>query len=170
MQEKFFMGGRYRGVLFKLQNKNHICYKSSKGLMMNKNKLFAIFAGIFILGLSFAMAQAEPSFDNIDKIVGDFGESGKKTIGVFGSYLIGLGSLAITVIGIVMGVKQAQKKAEQHGEGSSNTLIAALVGGVAGTVVSFVIILLFGAVFLGNSGTGLDILYKFWQGVFGVGG
>jgi hypothetical protein len=163
------MGGRYRGVLFKLQNKNHICYKSSKGLMMNQNKLFVIFTGIFILGLGFAMAQTQDAdFSAIDNIVGNFGESGKKTIGVFGSYLIGLGSLAITVIGIVMGVKQAQKKAEQHGEGSSNTLIAALVGGVAGTVVSFVIILLFGAVFLGDSGLGLDILYNFWGNVFDV--
>jgi hypothetical protein len=135
---------------------------------MNKRKLFAIFTGLFVVGISFAAAQSG-DFGAIDDIVGNFGESGKKTIGVFGSYLIGLGSLAVTIIGIVMGVKQAHKKAEQHGEGSSNTLIAALIGGVAGTVVSLVIVLLFGTVFLGDKSLGLEILYNFWKNVFGVG-
>jgi hypothetical protein len=136
--------------------------------MMNIKKLFAMLVAISILGIGFAMAQSG-DFADIDNIVENFGASGKKTIGVFGSYLIGLGSLAVTLIGIIMGVKHAQKKAEQHGEGGSNTIIAALVGGVAGTAVSLIIILLFGAVFLGDRSLGLEILYNFWKNVFGVG-
>ncbi len=128
-----------------------------------KSKTFWILA--LLLG---ATALFGNDFQGVDDVVAETNTSARKTIGTAIHYVFGFLPLVGFIVVGALGMKNAKNKSEQDKD--NKVFTAGIIWAVAGAMLGILGDALLGAMLLGDSSKGLQLLFNFWGNVSGVGG
>jgi flagellar motor component MotA len=121
-----------------------------------------------VIGVGIALGADSSDFAEFDDVVNNADETAKKTIGVFGTWLIGMLPVLGLVIGIFGGLKFLKKRSNGQEENFAKELGFAAGGAFLGLIVAFIFITAVGAGLMGDSNQAFTVLNNFWKGIFGV--
>ena len=114
-----------------------------------------------------AVAIHAGDFDAVDNTVAAIDTSSRTSMGTVGKWIVGIIPLAALLLGAFAGFMHQKKKGEQEKD-TNKAIIYMIVGGILAASAGVFFDAILGAVLMGDSAKGLQVLTTFWSNIFGV--